>query len=124
MNPYTSPEIESKPSNEKRVERWTIRSRIKFFLSMAICSTVLSIVCFHLPFVLYTGRLAPDVQGSDLCHRWIFTFICIGLPIQFVMSTAVSKRRLAIVMGAGNLLVLLVQLYFVLSIANAFTAVG
>lgn len=89
-----------------------------------MCSTVLSIVCFHSPFVIAYGSLAPDVQGSELCYRWLFTFIGIGLPIQLVMSTFVFNRRLAIVMGVGNLFILLAQLYFALSIANAFASVG
>ena len=123
MNPYASPEIDS-PLDKTPIERWTFLSRLKFFLIIAIGSTVLSIVCFQAPFVLYGGRLAPNVQGYELCYRWIFASIGIGLPIQFLMSTVVYNRRLAIVMAIGNSIVLLIQLFFALSIANAFAAVG
>ncbi len=120
MNPYAPPAEGAIPGIAKRGTRWPIRTRLKLFVGFAITSLLLNFGFFHAPFVLFGGDLTPF--GFEIAHRYLFTWIGIGLLPQCLFSAISINRRMAWVMVLCNGVILALQLFFVYELFLAVAA--
>lgn len=117
MNPYAPPTEEAMLGIASRSVRWHVRTRLKLFVGFAITSLILTFGFFHGFFVLFWGDLQPF--GFDIAHRYMITFVGIGLPIQCLFSAVAFNRRMGWVMAVCNCVVLAPQLYCVYELIRA-----
>ena len=117
MNPYAPPAEGATAGIAKRSEQWSIRTRLKLFFGFALTSMFLTFGFFHAFFVLCLGELEPF--GFEIAHRYIITFVGIGLPIQCLFSAIAFNRRVGMAMIVCNCVVLAPQLFGVYELIRA-----
>ena len=120
MNPYAPPAEGSTTGIAERGDRWPIQTRLRLFVGFAFASLILNFGFFHAPFIIYGGDLQPF--GFEIAHRYIFTFVGIGLPVQCLFSAIAFNRRMAWAMLVCDCVVLAMQLFFVYELIRAVAA--